>query len=164
MRSCTRRCRNRGEAKSSNYGVVNNQALDGRIHKCEDKGMGSQVIKRLSLKDFKSMTYRSKPSRWSSKYKVSKPERPTPLKKHESVKQQNPAESKYEYRHGVMKQWSTYVNNEGTRLVIEQCDFGSPWRCARTSESSTEYQVVKTVKRQEVEVGAASHSLYTIIA
>ena len=35
----------RGEAKSSNYGVVNNQAIDGRIHECGNKGMGSQVIK-----------------------------------------------------------------------------------------------------------------------
>ena len=34
----------RGEAKSSNYGV-NNQATDGRIHECGNKGMGSQVIK-----------------------------------------------------------------------------------------------------------------------
>ena len=35
----------RGEAKSSNYGVVNDQATDGRIHGCGNKGMGSQVIK-----------------------------------------------------------------------------------------------------------------------
>ena len=35
----------RGEAKSSNYGVVNNQATDGRKHECGNKGMGSQVTK-----------------------------------------------------------------------------------------------------------------------
>ena len=35
----------RGEAKSSNYGVVNNQATDGRIHECGNKGMGSQARK-----------------------------------------------------------------------------------------------------------------------